>query len=371
MKFSMGVDVLDQVATQVQSITIQNAVSPIDSFVRIEVGTSTAKFTTTDRTCELQVTAPIYAEQEGSITVSAKTLSQIAKALDKSETCSLEFDAVTLKLTVTSGSSYYELQTLPAEDFPELTNEEFDGSFSMDANDLIKLLDTTKFAISRADQRKYLKGVFLNVAKKKEEECFDAVATDGFKMALYSAPKPENIGDFKGVIIPEKTVNTITRYFEHKGLVTIHYTEQKIRFVSDGKQLTSLLISGDFPSYHRLIPQDTNLVMSLNIEELLQSLRKVLTVSSDPNEAVVLTLTPDKLKLKVTSMGRGIAETEMPVSYPGDTLVLKFVSSHLSGALEVLGSGMAVFTINDGSTAIKLRKEGDNNALFVIMPQTV
>ena len=371
MKFSMGVDVLDHVTSQVQSITIQSTVSPIDSFVLIEVGSSTARFTTTDRTCELQITTPILAEHEGTITVSAKTLAQIAKALDKAETCNLEFDPVKLKLTVTSGSSYYELQTLPAEDFPILANEEFEGSFSISAENLLKLLNTTKFAISREDQRKYLKGVFLNIAKKKEEECFDAVATDGFKMALFSAPKPEIMGEFKGVIIPEKAVNTLTRYFDPKGTITVHYTEQKIRFVSNGKQFTSLLISGDFPVYHRLIPEDTNLIMSLEIEELVQALKKVLTVSTDPNEVVVLTLSHDILKLKVTSMGRGIAETEIPVTYSGETLIMKFVSNHLTGPLEVLGSGIAVFTINDGSSAIKLRKEGDDNALFVIMPQTV
>ncbi len=371
MKFSMGVDLLDRVASQVQSITVQSNVSPIDSFVLIEVGASTARFTTTDRTCEFQVTVPILAEHEGAITVSAKTLAQIAKALDKDETCNLEFDPVKLKLTVTSGTSNYELQTLPSEDFPILANEEFDGSFSIEALTLLKLLDTTKFAISREDQRKYLKGVFLNIAKKKEEECLDAVATDGFKMALYSAPKPENMGEFKGVIIPEKAVNTLTRYFEKKGNITVHYTEQKIRFISNGKQFTSLLISGDFPVYHRLIPQDTNLIMSLEIDELVQALRKVLTVSTDPNEVVVFTLTHDKMKLKVTSMGRGIAETEIPVTYPGETLVMKFVANHLTAPLEVLGSGIAVFTINDGTSAIKLRKEGDENALFVIMPQTV
>lgn len=371
MKFSMGVDVLDRVATQVQSITIQSTVAPIDSFVLIEVGSTTARFTTTDRTCELQVTTPILAEHEGKITVSAKTLAQIAKALDKSETCNLEFDSVKLKLTVTSGASYYELQTLPTEDFPILANEEFEGSFIVDSANLIKQLDSTKFAISREDQRKYLKGVYLNLAKKKEEVCFDAVATDGFKMALYSAPKPEIMGEFNGVIIPEKTVNTLTRYFEPTGNITVYYTEQKIRFVSNGKQFTSLLISGDFPDYHKLIPQDTDIIMSLEIEEFIQALRKVLTVSTDPNEVVVLTLSNDKLLLKVTSMGRGIAETEIPVTYSGETLVLKFVSNHLTGALEVLGRGIAVFTIKDSNSAIKLRKEGNDNALFVIMPQTV
>ncbi len=371
MKFSMGVEVLDQVANQVQSIIIQKVVSPIDSFVLIEVGSSTVRFTTTDRTCELQVTVPALAEQEGSITVSARTLAQIARALEKSETCILEFDPIKLKLTVISGSSNYELQTLAAEDFPVLANEEFEGSFTIDASNLLKLLNTTKFAISREEQRKYLKGVFLNINKKKEQECLDAVATDGFKMAMTSTSKPTAMEDFKGVIIPEKAVNTLTRYFEPKGNITVHYTEQKIRFVSNGKQFTSLLINGDFPDYHRLIPPESNLILSLEITELLQALKKVMTVSSDPNEVVVITLTNETLKLKVTSMGRGIAETEMPVSYPGDTLVMKFVANHLTGPLEVLGDGIAVFTIRDGTSAIKLRKQGDEDALFVIMPQTV
>ena len=371
MKFSMGVDVLDRVASQVQSITIQSTVTPIDSFVLIEVGSSTARFVTTDRICELQITTPILSEQEGKITVSASVLAQIAKALDKAETCNLEFDPVKLKLTVTSGSSFYELQTLPADDFPILANEEFEGSFSIGAENLLKLLNTTKFAISREDQRKYLKGVHLTIAKKKEEECFDAVATDGFKMALYTAQKPEIIGEFKGVIIPEKSVNTLTRYFEPKGTITVHYTEQKIRFVSDGKQFTSLLISGAFPDYNNLIPQDTNLILSLQIEELVQALKKVLTVSPDPHEVVAMALSPDNLKLKVTSMGRGIAETDIPVTYSGENIVLKFVSNHLTGPLEVLESGIAVFTIKDSGSAVKLRKEGDDQSLFVIMPQTV
>ncbi len=370
MKFSILVGQLDKVASQMLSIVNSSPVSPIDAYVLIEVGSSTVNFTATDRQSELKITVPILAEREGTATVRAQILSSIAKSLPKDDVCEFDLDPERAVLNVSSGSSHFDLQTLPPDDFPKLTNDDdFGQSFAIKTDILKDLLDRTKFAISREEQRVYLKGVHFNTQKKGRTTFLDAVATDGFRMAVVSTKAPKGLKDFPGIIISEKAITTLTRVFGAGGEIKVQYSDTKIRFVSDGIQFTSLLIMNDFPEYSRLIPQDTDLTMTLDCAELSTELRKVLTVSRDTKEVVEVKIAKDRTHLRVSSIGQGLAETEVASEYTGENeLELRFIGIHLSGIIEVMAEGQAIFTLNESNGAIKITKQDDDSAVFIVMP---
>ena len=55
---------------------------------------------------------------------------------------------------------------------------------AVDANDLIRLIDKTRFAISTEETRYYLNGLYLHTVVENGQTLLRAVATDGHRLAL-------------------------------------------------------------------------------------------------------------------------------------------------------------------------------------------
>ena len=370
MKFNIMADQLDRIVTQLNSIVNNQPVTQIDNCVLIEVGSSAVNFTSTDRFCELKFTVPILSQEEGKIAVKVGRLGKIAKVLKKGEPCELVYNEERSVLNVSAGDSNFDLQTLPPDDFPQLANDEYDSQFEVSVPNLIDSLNRTKFAVAREDQRQFLTGVHFNLVEKEGMNILDAVATDGFRMAIVSKKAPEGLTDFPGIVIAEKSATTITRTFSSSEKVTVSYTPQKICLEDNGIKFTSLLLVNDYPDYARLIPSDSNLTLSVDVKSLLAGLREVLTISDDTREIVSIDFAQEVLTMRVAAMGQGQAQTKIKAEYSGDhELSMRFIGIHLTGILEVMAEGTAKFTLNDKSAAIKITKEGDDSAVFVVMPQ--
>lgn len=91
---------------------------PILSNVLIEKKGAMLTLVATD--IEIQITTGVSLEggAEGSVTVAARKLQDILRSLPEESTVSLDLDEK--RLVVKAGKSRFSLQTLPAEDFPQM-----------------------------------------------------------------------------------------------------------------------------------------------------------------------------------------------------------------------------------------------------------
>ena len=94
------------------------------------------------------------------------------------------------RLTLTSGQARFALQTLPAEDFPDIGSGAMSQEFELSEQDLKRLIDKTRFAISTEETRYYLNGIYLHTAQSNKKATLRAVATDGHRLAQVELPLP-------------------------------------------------------------------------------------------------------------------------------------------------------------------------------------
>ena len=106
--------------------------------------------------------APADVSQPGAVTVPAHILHDIVRKLPDGAEVEIKRDAEKERLTLASGHSRFALQTLPPEDFPDLAAGELSHKFEIAANDLKRLIDKTRFAISTEETRYYLNGIYLH-----------------------------------------------------------------------------------------------------------------------------------------------------------------------------------------------------------------
>jgi DNA polymerase-3 subunit beta len=177
---------------------------PILANVLIEPKDGALEFTATDLEMQITALADAPAKAGTATTVSARKLHDLLRALPDDAT--LNVDVTGSRMTVRAGRSRFNLQTLPAADYPRISQgQDQVQALSLPQRDLRGLLKSVEFAMAQQDIRYYLNGMLLVIDKGT----LQAVATDGHRLGWASLVIA---GDYQRqeVILPRKTVLELT-----------------------------------------------------------------------------------------------------------------------------------------------------------------
>ncbi len=356
----------------VTSVVERRTTIPILSNVLLKASGSELAFKATDLEREVIEHAPANVETPGALTVPAHVLHDIVRKLPEGAQVELASNADNGRLELSAGQSRFALQTLPAEDFPDLALGEVSHSFQMPAGELKRLIDKTRFAISTEETRYYLNGIYLHTAGEGDDVMLRAVATDGHRLAQVELPLPDGASGMAGVIVPRKTVHELYRLLEATSdVVNVGVSETKVRFEIGTVTLTSKLIDGTFPDYARVIPQSNDKEMKVSKSEFMGAVDRVSTIASERGRAVKLALAPDKLVLSVNNPEGGSATEELGIDYGADPMEIGFNARYLLDITGQLEGEEAYFLLADPGSPTMVRDAGDDTSLYVLMPMRV
>ena len=359
----------------VQSVVERRNTIPILSNVLIEAKDGGLRLMATD--LDLQVVETIAAQvaNPGATTVSAHTLFDIARKLP--EGAQVELAVANEKMTVTAGRYRSNLATLPRDDFPVIAETDLPTSFTLDAAELRRIIDSTRFAISTEETRYYLNGIFLHVIAGAEPR-LRAVATDGHRLARIELAAPEGAAGMPDVIVPRKCVAEIRKLLDEvDGPVEVSLSASKIRFrlggdAKSGAVLTSKLIDGTFPDYSRVIPTANDRLLKIDRKSLAQGVDRVAAIATtEKTRAVKIALGRDKVTLSVTSPENGTASEEIPADYTSPEFEVGFNYRYLLDILDQVGSDAVDVHLADAAAPTLIREGDGSAALYVLMPMRV
>lgn len=373
MKITIERGALLKALNHVQSVVERRNTIPILSNVLLQADGGQLRLSATDLDLEIIETAPSDVIQDGGTTAPAHTLYDIVRKLPEGSQVQLEFGSDDPRLILRAGRSQFSLACLPKEDFPMLTAGELPHQFALAAEDLKRLIDKAKFAISTEETRYYLNGIYLHVTDASDgPQKLRAVATDGVRLARIEMDAPSGAAGMPGVIIPRKTVQELGRLIEDAdGPIQIGVSDAKIRFEFNGIVLTSKLIDGTFPDYSRVIPEGNDRILTINAKEFAQAVDRVATISTEKSRAVKLNLERDRMDLTVTNPESGNATEELLVEFQADPLEIGFNARFLIDVTSQLeGDEVQIFLADSGSPAV-VQDSADEQALYVLMPMRV
>ena len=242
----------------VQSVVERRNTIPILSNVLLSAGRDKLSFAATDLDMEMVDEADATVQVEGQITAPAHTLYEIVRKLPDGAEVALTYNGDDPRLTVQAGRSKFNLPVLPAGDFPVMSTENSGTRFTLMKEDLARLIDKTRFAVSTEETRYYLNGLYLHTVAENGIPLLRAVATDGHRLALAETPAPEGAAGGPGVIVPRKTIDQVRRLLDDGvGAVQVQVSPQKIRFEFGQASLTSKVIDGASPTTCASSPRGT------------------------------------------------------------------------------------------------------------------
>src|SRR5207249_9881710 len=160
MEFTVKKFDLLQELTLIQGVVERKTTIPILANVSIRAEGSGLEIIATDLEIGLKSVCPLKTTNPGSMTMPAKRLYEIVRALPDKEIKFKKGEANWV--TVTCGASRFRIAGLPQEDFPTLA-EPPASIVMIPADVLSKLITRTIFAISTEDSKYTLSGALLVV----------------------------------------------------------------------------------------------------------------------------------------------------------------------------------------------------------------
>ena len=329
--------------------------------------------TNLDIYCSDKIKAEVL--KSGEISVSAVTFFEIIKRLPSGSEVMMTMEEGENEIKLTCGRSKFNLSTLKTDDFPIISDSDLSTNFVLSADELIRIIDKTKFAVSNEETRYYLNGIFLHKAERNSIQFLRAVATDGHRLAQYDIPLPQGAEDITGIIIPKKTIYELRKVLDDaNGDVSVSLNENKIKFSFNDLKVVSKVIDGTFPDYTKVIPQKNDKNFKTNNSDLKNAIDRVSAVAANEeskSKAIKFCIENNSLSLSVESQSKGSANEMIDVNYSGDKVDIGFNSKYIIDICnEVDGDEISISLSDSISPAIILDKT-DENLFFVLMPMRI
>lgn len=341
---------------------------PILSNVLIERQSDALRFVATD--LELQIATSHGLDKKGaeaqSVTVSARKLVDILRALP--DDCEVSLELTNNRLQVKAGKSRFNLQTLPAADFPALADPgKAQSQFQISQGVVRKLLALVQYAMAQQDIRYYLNGLLL-VTEGKE---IRVVATDGHRLA-YAVTALSTSQEKTEVILPRKAIIELSRQLtdgEDPLDIAIHANQVRFRFGE--VDLATKVIDGKFPDYQRVIPNNYNKSISLDRDELQRSLQRAAILSNEKFRGVRWMLTKDSLRISCSNNEQEEAQEELEVDFSGEPLDVGFNVTYLLDVLSNVPPGKVNCSFGDANSSMLITLPGRDDFRYVVMPMRI
>ncbi len=339
---------------------------PILANVLIEQREGHLYVTATD--LEMQITAhSTLAGADGqATTVGARKLQDLLRALPDDAT--LNIDVTSSKMTVRAGRSRFNLQTLPAADYPRISlGTDQLQTLSLPQRDLRKLFKLAEFAMAQQDIRYYLNGMLLVVDKGS----LQAVATDGHRLSWASLAVT---GDYarQEVILPRKTVLELGKLLaDSEDPVTLDILANQVRFHFGNVELVSKVVDGKFPDFNRVIPVGHTKMVELDRVVALAALQRAAILSNEKFRGVRVVLGTDQMKIICTNSEQEEAEEELEIDYKGEPLDIGFNITYLLDALQNVSVDKVRFAFGDANSSALVTMPDRDDYKYVVMPMRI
>jgi DNA polymerase-3 subunit beta len=355
-----------------QGIVERKNTIPILANVLIETNGEEVRFLATDLEVGLRSRCAASVAKGGSLTLPAKKLYEIVKALPETDV-RIQEDKNGVKVAADRFDS--RMQTLPKDDFPVLPDAPGTITATLPRDLLRQMVAKTQFAMTAEDTRYYLQGA-LFVLRAGE---MSLVATDGHRLALVTVARDKTKGkdadaEESRVILPRKTLLELGRLLaDGEGDVRYERGENHLFFDVGGRVLISRVIDAQFPAYERVIPKGNDKHVDFERERITSAVRRVALLSNERSRAVKFQIESGKVEVSSNSPEFGEAKELLTVDYSGTPLTICFNAQYVLDFLAVVETDTVSLEFKDEMSQAVMTPVGAEGYeyTYVLMPMRI
>ena len=325
----------------VTGVVEKRATLPILANLLIEAVGDGLQVGASDLEVTIRGTAKATVVKEGSVTLPAGKLHEIARSLPDAE---VEFKLLERnQVGISCERTRYRIAGQPRDEFPNFPEIDSSKGLKIPAALLHEMIERVAFSITTEDPRYSLNGALFLLEKGR----LTLVATDGHRLAYVAQDFDVSPKEEMRVIVPRKALLEVAKLTaDEEGDVIFGRSENQVFFIVGTHRLTANVLEGKFPSYSNVMPETCETVVAVPTDEFSAAVRRVSLLANDRfGRAVRLSLAGGKLDLS-SKTELGEARETLNVGYDGGEVTIGFNARYLLDFLNVVGTDAVNLELN-------------------------
>lgn len=364
MKFTASQASLTQALAIVMKGVAGTSTLPILSGVLVRAQDGVIEFQTSNYTISVRHRIAARVEEEGSMVVPCKMLSNITKTLPDAP---VSFETEERQVKIVCEKSSFRLNTFDVNDFPEFPTFALTSSVELPADILAEMVSRVWRVTSTDKNRPVLNGVFMTV----ENNTVRLVATDSYRLAVCDTQVETSTleGSFE-LNVPSEAFNDALNITGGQGTIMIGATDTQVVFVADNTTYVARRIEGMYPNYKALLPSTCATSLKIDVEALTAALKRVSVIAQN-NSAVKFEIDTEAgiMGLSAISNDQDAANETIDVEAEGPSGTIAFNYHYILGCLNALSREKEITLELQSYAQAGVFKSYDKiNYLYLVMP---
>ena len=319
MKFQVNRDVLVDSVSFAARLLQAKPTSQVLSGMRLVADANSLQISVFDHDVSAQTEIVANVDSSGTALVSGRLLNEIVGRLPNQP---VSFEVNGSKLTLSCGSSKFELATLPIEQYPTLPPIP-DVSGTIDGDSFINAIRRVSVASAKDSTRAFQKGIQI----KADNESVMFTAADPNRIARCKVGWLGKAGSVSAVVLT-KTMQDIEKSFANLGEVNISISAEgergMVAFQAKNRIVTTVVLNiENYPDIDQYFPTNLEDSVVINKQDLIDATKRVELVVNESEDTVRYSFEPASVSLESTSSENNATES-VEATLTGNPTNLRF-----------------------------------------------
>lgn len=342
MKLTIKKDVLLDALNKVSKAISTKNLIPVLAGIKFELNKKKLVLTASDNDITIQTIIDctndedVKVDEEGSIIIQGKYILDIVRKLPDKYINIEVIDE--LKILIYTENSEFNLNGISESEYPTINLEESKKKIDINSVLFKDLVNQTAFAASNEETKPVLTGLNFNIVG----DILECNSTDSYRLARKIIKLDKASDDNYNIVIPSHNIVEFSRLIgdDSDSVVEVHIFNNKVLFKYNSLLFQSRLINGTYPNTSNLMPTESNLIITADLNEFYSVIDRASILTSDKEKNIV-TLETDgnTLVLKSSSLEIGRVEEKMQVQKSNsDDIRISFSARYMMDALKSFSS---------------------------------
>ena len=278
MNFSINRDILLENLNLIQRGLPVKTAMPVLNGIKLELTKEDLFLTSSNNDISIKVVindSSLEIKEPGNIIVPGNFFIQIIKKINSK---TINIYLIEDKIVVIKAErSEFKLNLYSYYDYPNIDFVSLDNSLVLPSRTIKSIIKETAYAASTSEKRPILTGVSL----KLSGNTLTAVATDSFRLSQKKVEIENNTFDDFNIVVPFKAFDELSKSLDnYNDQVEMFFDKSKVLFKFKNILFQSRLLEGNYPDTSRLIPNEFQIKVKFNKEELQNAIDRVSLLST-------------------------------------------------------------------------------------------
>ena len=361
MKFLCSKQSLYEAVINVSKAVSEKSTLPTLEGIKFKLENSLLELTGYDLEIGIRTTITVKSDDSGSFILNARLFSEMIKKMPDMEV--LVEISENLQVTVSGGTTTYNLFATAADEYPELPAKDSEEKILITQPVLKEMINQTKFAVAVSDIKPILKGELFEI----EEGTITLAAIDGYRLAVrYEPVKCDKTIKF---VVPSKTLVEVTGLLSDNDddSVNLYLSPKHIIFEINGYMVYSRLLEGEFHPYKSAIPSSCTTEVIVDRKNLIATLDRAMLLINERTPSPVRCYFDNNCIKINCSTPLGKITDEIPADISGPAIEIGFKCKFLLDPLKVINEDKVKLQMSGSLLPMKIVPcEGDKYTYLVL-----